>query len=68
MGSPAYSGDGIAIEYDSFCLSGYQFGGGGTLFNPVYRIPVSSLGSNACLVNFNVTRSIMNGQLIFDKR
>lgn len=29
MGFPAYSGDGIAIEYDSLCLSGYQFGGGG---------------------------------------
>lgn len=28
MGCPAYSGDGIAIEYDSLCLSGYQFGGG----------------------------------------
>lgn len=66
MGCPAYSGDGIAIEYDSLCLSGYQFGG--ALFNPVYRIPVSSLGSNACLVNLNVTRSIMNGQLIFDKK
>lgn len=46
MGSPAYSGDGIAIEYDSFCLSGYQFGGG-ALFNPVYRIPVSFLGTLA---------------------
>lgn len=66
MGCPAYSGDGIAIEYDSLCLSGYQFLGGGTLCNPVYRIPVSFYAWLACLVNLNVTRSIMSRQ--FDKK
>lgn len=68
MGCPAYSGDGIAIEYDSLCLSGYQLGGG--LCLTLYTVYQSApyLGSNACLVNFNVTRSIMNGQLIFDKK